>query len=304
VIIRQPSPSLTLGGGVVVDPLPRRRHRRFRPELIQRLETLLAGTPDELLVAELDRRGPLAAQTLISDSGLPSGVAAEAVVRLLNENEIFVLSDTTEQDPVGQLGDLTKAKTLLSSRGGWENLLSRIKSVLSSYHQRYPLRLGMPRSELKSRLKLETRLLNEAVQRGQAEGVLVSSETNVRLADHKVTYTAQQQATVDRLLAQFRREPYNTPLPKDVSAVLGEEVMLALIEGNQLTRLSNDVIILTDTYVEFVDWLRKYIAENQAVTVAEVRDVFKTSRKYALALLEYTDEQRITKRVGDQRVLR
>lgn len=80
--------------------------------------------------------------------------------------------------------------------------------------------------------------------------------------------------------------------------------MQALIEGGQLTRLSPEVILLTDTYHEFVEWLRNYLRQHQTINVAQVRDVFNTSRKYALALLEYTDEQRLTKRVGDERVLR
>jgi len=161
----------------------------------------------------------------------------------------------------------------------------------------------MPRSELKSRLKLETRLFNEAVLRGQAEEALASTATTVRLFNHQVEFGAAQQQAIDLMLARFRRAPYNTPLPRDVSAALGQEVTLALIEGGQLTRLSNEVILLTDTFNEFVDWVREYLQKNASVTVAQVRDVFGTSRKYALALLEYTDEQRITKRVGDGRVL-
>jgi selenocysteine-specific elongation factor len=61
---------------------------------------------------------------------------------------------------------------------------------------------------------------------------------------------------------------------------------------------------LDETYDKFVAWLKKYLQEHPTVNVAQVRDVFQTSRKYALALLEYTDEQRLTKRVGDERVLR
>jgi selenocysteine-specific elongation factor len=162
----------------------------------------------------------------------------------------------------------------------------------------------MPRSELKSRLKLETRLFNEAIQRGQQEEDLAATENTVRLAAHRVKFAPAQQAAVDKLLADFRRVPYNTPLPKDVAAALGDEVMQSLIEGGQLVRLSPEVILLADTYHEFVAWLRNYLRQQPTINVAQVRDVFNTSRKYALALLEYTDEQRLTKRVGDERVLR
>jgi len=299
-IIRQPSPSLTLGGGIVVDPLPRRRHRRFRPELIDRLETLMAGTPEDLLLAELDRRGPLPVKMLLAESRLPAETAVAALTNLSKQAELFPLAG-------GKLepgGNLAGSKMLVASRAGWAALLSQIKATLADFHARFPLRLGMPRGELKSRLKLETRLFNEAIQRGQAEQALIATEMSVRLVDHKVEFNPEQQAAVNKLLADFRRAPYNTPLPKDIAAAIGEDVMQALIEGGQLTRISDDVIILTETHDQFIDWLRRYLGDHQTVNVPTVRDIFKTSRKYALALLEYTDEQRITKRVGDERVLR
>ena len=76
-----------------------------------------------------------------------------------------------------------------------------------------------------------------------------------------------------------------------------------MTEGGQLIRLSNEVILLAETYTDFTDWVQQYLRDYKTVTVAQVRDVYQTSRKYALALLEYTDQQRITRRVGDARVL-
>jgi selenocysteine-specific elongation factor len=303
-IVRQPSPSLTIGGGVVVDPLPRRRHRRFRPQLIKRLETLLAGTPEDLLLAELDRRGPLPLRTVVTEGGLPVTVASTALNNLLTTADVFLLSPTTSGTEEAALGDYTKSKELVVSRAGWAALQGQIRTTLADYHERFPLRPGIPRGELKSRLKLETRLFNEAIQRGQAEAMWTATEVSVSLPNHQVKFKPEQQAAVDKLLAEFRRNPYNTPLPRDVAAMLGEEVTLALIETGQLTRLSNEVMLLAETYQQFLDWLKRYLQENRSVTVAQVRDVFQTSRKYALALLEYTDEQRITRRVGDERVLR
>lgn len=299
-IIRQPSPSLTIGGGVVVDPLPRRRHKRFRPELIDRLETLRSGTPADILLAELDRRGPLPAKTVIAEVGLPTKVAIEALTQLLAAAEVFVLSASEATNETNWL----QSKTLVASRAGWAALLGTIKTILAEYHHRFPLRMGMPRSELKSRLKWETRLFNEAVQHAVRETALVATETTVHLPGHKINFSLSQQKAIDKLLAEFQQAPYNTASPKEVAAMLGEEVVQALIEAKKLIRLSNEVILLADTYFEFVTWLKRYLGDHQTVNVAQVRDTFQTSRKYALALLEYTDEQRLTRRVGDERVLR
>jgi len=300
-IIRQPSPSRTIGGGVVVDPLPRRRHRRFRPEVIRRLETLAHGTPADLLLETLDRRGPMPARTLIADAPLPATTAAEALHQLLQEGQVFLLApDLAEDAPRSP----ASSPHYVASPAGWATLLGRLTDEVSDFHRAHPLRQGMPREALKSRLKLETRLFNEAVARAAAQGALVESETFIRLPDHQVRFTPQQQEAVNRLLRRFRQSPHTTPSYKDSVAIAGEEVVLALIETGQLVRISPDVLLLPETYDEWVAWVKKYIAEHGSVNVGQVRDAFRTSRKYALALLEYLDDQRITKRVGDERVLR
>jgi selenocysteine-specific elongation factor len=305
-IIRQPSPSLTIGGGVVVDPLPRRRHRRFRPAVIQRLETLAHGTPADLLLEALDRRGPMPAQTLIADVALPAETAAEALNELMQAGKIFtLLPGPPPADSIfPHRGPVSGSQQYVVSPAGWAALLSRLVGEVGNFHRAHPLRQGMPREALKSRLKLETRLFNEGVGRAATEGALVESETVIRLPEHTVRFTPDQQEAINNLLRQFRRAPYTTPSYKDSIAAVGEDVVLALAETGQLVRPSPDVLFLPETYDELVEWVKEYIAEHGSVNVAQVRNAFKTSRKYALALLEYLDDQRITKRVGDERVLR
>jgi len=302
-IIRQPSPSLTIGGGVVVDPLPRRRHRRFRPQVIQRLEMLAHGTPADLLVETLDRRGPMPARTLIAEAALPSETATQALGQLLQEEQVFVLSPASVTP--GDNPQLTASSpTYVASVAGWATLASRLTAEVGEFHRAQPLRQGMPREALKSRLKLETRLFNEAVVRAAAEGALVETATMIRLPEHTVRFSPDQQEAVESLLREFRRAPYTTPSYKDSVSAVDEGVVLALIEGGQLVRLSPDVLLLAETYDELEAWVRERISEHGSVNVAQVRDAFNTSRKYALALLEYLDDRRITKRVGDDRVLR
>jgi selenocysteine-specific elongation factor len=298
-IIRQPSPSLTIGGGVVVDPLPRRRHRRFRPEVIQRLEVLAHGTPADLLLETLDRQGPVPARTLIAEAALTSETAAATLHLLLQEEQVFVLSPASNS-----LEPLATNPQYVASLAGWATLLGRLTGEVARFHRNQPLRQGMPREALKSRLKLETRLFNEAVARAVAEKALAESETVIRLPDHTVRFSPDQQEAIDRLLREFRRAPYSTPSYKDSVAAVGEDVVLALIETGQFVRLSPDVLLLSETYDALKAWVREYISEHGGVNVAQVRDAFNTSRKYALALLEYLDDQRITRRVGDDRVLR
>jgi selenocysteine-specific elongation factor len=185
----------------------------------------------------------------------------------------------------------------------------RSDALLGEYHRQFPLRAGMPREEVKSRLgryvpNLTPKLFNEIVNRAMLDGWLAGAGGSLRLPTHEATFTPQQRQTVDYLLYTFRQEPYTTPSVAQCEAQVGGEVLSALVEQGQLVRLSDDVIFLAETYEEMRDRAVAYLQEHGSVTVAQIRDLFDTSRKYALAFLGYLDEKRVTRRVGDERVLR
>jgi selenocysteine-specific elongation factor len=302
-IIRQASPSLTIGGGVVIDPLPRRRHRRFRDATLKRLEMLADGTPEELLIETLDRLGPTQIRHLSGQTPLAEADLVTALQSAFKRQQVFTIPQT-ETPP--ELPNLRTAKTVVASRAGWSNLLAQFNGVLARYHQDNPLRVGMPRSELQSRLKLETGLFNKVIEQAQQEQVLQAVEATVWQAGHSPTFTPAQQQAMDSLLAQFQRQPFATPSFKESLAHLNhnEALLLALIETGHLLRLSVDVLVLPQTYQDFAAWIKAFLTAHGTITVAQVRDQFQTSRKYALALLEYTDSTGLTRRVGDERVLR
>lgn len=301
-IIRQPSPSLTIGGGTVVDSLPRRRHRRFRPQLLKRLEMLAHGTPEELLLETLDRVGPIQVRELVKQSPVPAAALDAALKTLIDAGTVVPV-------PTGESTSITNlpaSKLVIASTVGWQNLLAQINRFLSRYHQANPLRQAMPKSELQSRLKLETGLFNKILMQANNEGLIALSETGVWLTDHAPQFSPAQQQAIDGLLKRFEQDPYGTPSYKDsLAALKNEEALLAaLIEGGKLIRLSADVLILPKTFAQFTARLKEIVTQQGNITVAQVRDVFNTSRKYALALLEFTDSQGITRRMGDERVLR
>ena len=304
-IIRQPSPSVTIGGGVVVNPFPGRRHRRFRPEVIERLETLAHGTPEEIMLQNLERQQPSEARALLDRSSLSRPQAEEALRALVSEGQVLVLDGSLSTDDPRVL----PGGSFLVTRSGWGAMRERMEALLGEYHRQFPLRSGMPREEVKSRMArniptLSPRLFNEILERAGSEGWLVESAGTVRLATHQATFTPKQQQAVDYLLYTFHQEPYTTPSVPQCEEQVGSEVLSALVEQGQLIKLGEDVIFLTETYEEMRARVLAYLEEHGSVTVAQVRDLFGTSRKYTLALLGYMDEQRITRRVGDERVLR
>jgi selenocysteine-specific elongation factor len=303
-ILRQPSPSVTIGGGVVVNPYPGRRYRRFKPEVIDKLETLAHGTPDEILLQDLEQRQPREVRDLLKHSSLSRQQAREALQHLVDEGQVLLLGAAARP--------AIPEASFVVSRSGWGALQERLEGLLADYHRQFPLRPGMPREEVKSRLgrhvpDLTPRLFSEIITRATGAAWLAEAglaSDRLRLATHEVQLSPRQQQAVDYLLDTFRRSPYTTPSVTQSEEQVGSELLNTLVEQGRLVKLSDDVLLLAETYKEMRDAVVAHLQDNEGITVAQVRDMFDTSRKYTLALLGYMDEKRITRRVGDERVLR
>ena len=301
-ILRQPSPSQTVGGGVVVNPAPGRRHRRFRPEVIGALERLAHGTPAELLLATLERLEPMMVSSLLAASTQEREETEAALQELLAEGQVRLLGRDA--------GDANNLQNVyLFSRSGWSALMERLGRILDEYHRQFPLRRGMPREELKSRLQPRradwaARLFNNVLTRAASEGGLAEENGVVRRPAYEVRFSPEQQTQVEELLQAFQHQPYTPPVVSEAVSQVGMDVLLSLVEQGKLVRVSEEVILLPETYQEMVNAVKTHIQQEGSIALAQLRDRFQTSRKYALALLEHLDEQRVTRRVGDARVLR
>jgi selenocysteine-specific elongation factor len=276
----------TLGGGEVVDVQPP-RHRRKQPSVIEALKLLQRGTPEEL-VAQAIGRDLLPPAEIARRSGLPADVVATALASL------------TATAGTIELGGH------YATTAGWNRLVGQTGDALAAYHRAWPLRATMPREELKSRLGMQSRLFGLLLERLAAESVIVQTETSVRLAAHEVRFSPAQSARAQRLIAALGADPHSPPALTELVEQMGidVEIMTALVERRQIVRLNESVAYLTGTYDELQRRIVDRIREAGAITVAEVRDLTGTSRKYALALMEHLDEQKVTRRVGDTRVLR
>jgi selenocysteine-specific elongation factor len=305
-ILRQPSPSHTIGGGRIIDLNPP-RHRRFRPETSAALESLARGRPADLLLRALDDGQPHEWAALLKASGLPAGAAEDALREVMGEAKVVALG---EDDKVTRWqGDkvtedeatrhpVTPSPRHLVTAKGWATLTEKLATALRGYHRRYPLRAGMPREELRSRLKLSGAALDAVLTMAAAQGRAALRDTSVSLPEHTPTLAPEQERVVRRLLDAYRATPYSPPAPDVEPELLGW-----LLEQGQITRVAADVAFLPHTYAEMVAWVSEQISASGSVTVAQFRDRFGSSRKYALALLEHLDERKITRRAGDARVL-
>jgi selenocysteine-specific elongation factor len=293
-IVRIPSPSLTVGGGRIVDAHPR-RHRRFRPEVIAALETLDRGTPADLLAQAAGDDAPVEWGKLRDRTGLAPADAQAALAEALRSGQLRRLGPAYD-------GDAPSADTLLLSQKGWTRLAGTIAAALADFHKRNPLRAGMPREELKSKSGLRSpRAFNEVLELLDREGSVAVGEHIVRLPEFTPRLTSSQCATVDRLLRDFAAAPFSPPTRAEWETA-GPELIGYLIESGRLVRVSPDVLFSGEGYAKLVEWTQHLLDEGGEVTVAMLRDRFATSRKYALAFLEHLDERKITRRIGDVRV--
>lgn len=295
-ILRRPSPGETLGGGTVVDPQPKKRHKRFSAEELGYLETLARGTPGEILFQALLAQGIAPFQDIIERTNLDPLIASNAIQELITTGQVIVLG--------GGSADRITSSSLLTTKTYWENMKRQILQVVDEYHENYPLRRGISREELKSRLKLSSHYYNVVLGRIVSSGELLADATLVQRSGYHVQFTVEQQHAVDELLARFAASPFSPPTAKECLAQVGEDIYAAMIDLGTLVPVPPDVVFRKQDYDLMRSEIIELLKSRRTITAAEVRDHFNTSRRYVLALLEYLDAQGITEREGDVRHLK
>ena len=292
-ILRRPSPSETLGGGTVIDPFPKARHKRFDTDVIKRLESLLNGTPTEVLLQASLVLGPVAIKEVVAHSHLEFQLAEAAVEELTTTRQFVCLDD----------GPWTMDSVVLVA-SKWSELKESVATALANYHEIYPLRRGIPREELKSRLKLPPRVFGLALHKLAVQGLLTEGDRWAALPEHRVRFSPFQQVKVDRLMERFASAPHAPPSIKECQAEVGEEIFKTLVEFGDLVTVSNEVVFRKTDYESMVEKIRQTLQQKGQVTLAEVRDLFNTSRRYIQALMEHLDNVGMTIREGDFRRLK
>jgi len=291
-ILRRPSPGETLGGGAVIDHQPKGRHKRFDANVIKSLESLAQGSPSDVLFEAALALQIAPIKEMIAKSRLETTTAETALQELLNNGQIVLLEDTGKND------------ALAAALPHWSGVQTNMLKLVEDYHTQYPLRRGIPREELKSKLKLAPKVFNAVLSFLVLQKSLLDQRGAVSKPGHEIKFNGQDQVKVQALRRRFDSNPYATPSIKECQAEAGEEVVDALIELGELMPVSPEVIFRKSDYDEMVGYIKAAIEKQGQVTLAEVRDELGTTRKYVQALLEHLDAIGVTLRDGDVRKLR
>ena len=294
-ILRRPSPSETIGGGMIVDHQPKGRHKRFDETVLKSLESLAQGSPADVLFEAALALNAASLKEMTARSRLELSPANEALNELIADGRLVALEE----------GELSASSNILAiTLPYWNSLREKTIQIVDTYHKQYPLRRGIPREELKSKLKLTPRVFNAAIGLLVNRAQLVDLRGSVAQTVHEIKFNGQDQARVNGLMRKFAENPFSPPSVKECQAEVGEEIFNALIEMNELFAVSPDVVFKKQDYELIVRKIREELEAKETITLAEVRDLLSTTRKYAQALLEHLDAINITMRDGDARKLR
>ena len=289
-IVRQASPSITIGGGRVLNAHPR-RHRRFRPEVIVDLETRSSGTPQERVLQTL-QEGPREVRAVAEATSFDQEALQDILRELVSEGQVVALG-ADNQDSLAPTRLLARADDV-------EARANEIAATLGRYHGQYPLRSGMPREEVRSRLGLPARVFDALVQHLEVSGVVHERGSMLALPEHEIRLDDAQEALADRYIAALDASPDAPPAAATFN--VDAELLGALAAQGRLVRMADNVVYSSNVLERFREETLSLIDNRGQITLAEFRDHFGSSRKYAQAVLEYFDQQRVTRRVGDARV--
>jgi selenocysteine-specific elongation factor len=294
-ILRRPSPGETLGGGTVVNPIPKKRHKRFDPEITEQLEMMRLGSPSDLMLQAGLALGIVSIKDMVGRARISEHQAQEAIQELILSGQLIVLEKGL---PAVQSDLLAVVKPV------WISENQRLLQEVQHFHAALPLKAGIPREELKSRLKISSRVFNAEINFLVEEKKLEDHGLVICLTGHTLRFKPQEQKSIDGLLRQFSASPFSPPTVKECQVVVGSDIYNALVESGRLVQVNDEVVYRKEDYEHLVGAIKRYFNENPTLTVAEFRDQFQTSRRYALAFLEHLDSIGLTVREGDFRKLK
>jgi len=297
-VVRSYSPIRTIGGGQVLNPIPR-KHKRLRQDVVEGLQHLADDDPEAIISQHIQQAGyagisfsHLKITTNLTDKQLDTALqhllSRKTITQTNRENRIFHHQST------------------------FDKLIQNTAEYLGGYHNNNPLKAGMPKEELKSKFpqlsdaKVFSLVLNQMIKSGQ----IAQEENTVRLSDHRVSLGADQADIRKKILDTYQQGGLQPPYFREVPKMLGvdpnhtKDVLMLLIEEGRIVRTKDDLYFHADAITELQTRLVDFLKSNEEITTPRFKEMTGVSRKYVIPLIEYFDASKVTLRVGDSRKLR
>ena len=286
-IIRTYSPMITIGGGVILDASPK-KHSRFNEEILEKLKVQLEGNTSDLIANYiLSHNNYLVSKdSIVKDLQLPEEEIVESIAQLIETATVYET----------KLGYIHKKK--------YEEVLEKLKKLLVEYHNRFKLKVGIPKIEVLSKFKLSQKETLELLDLFIANNEIRLEGNLVAEKDFVVNYDKKQLAEKERIEKALLEGGFTPPTIKDLTN--GEKTKVEILESlidNTIVRLDADLVLHANVLKEAIQKVEDHFSANEQMGLAEFRDMTGSSRKYSMAILEYIDKLGITRRVENYRVL-
>ena len=295
-VIRFYSPLETIGGGVILDDSPA-RHKRFQQPVLEALKIKESGSGGDRVVQVLTEFG----------TELPDAAKLAAKLRM---------EETDVADAVRELCARGRAVEPLEGRYASAAVMDRTwdncREILAGYHKQNPLHAGMKEAEVRQKCfkALDQTTADALLGALCQEGKLRRVSERYALSDFEIKFTKRQNNIKQKLLQTYRNADLESPATDDVLAGFpqnektdAKQVLESLVTGGELVMLTPQICWYKDVYLRVCGVVKAHFAEHETLTLGELRDLINSSRKYTLAVLEYYDKNRITKKDGDLRRL-
>ncbi|MCB2288749.1 selenocysteine-specific translation elongation factor [Clostridium sp. CS001] len=297
-VIRSYSPMHTIAGGTVIEPSAEKA-KRFDEKYIEELKVKESGSTESILE-----------NTLIKLSGdYPD---TTVILKALGKNEEGIedkLKALVDDNIIIKLTSLDKE--IYIHKSFFKEKISEIEKILTKYHKENPLKAGMPKEEIKNKVfgkNIKQKIYDEILTLMQSRNVIKIYEKFVSLYDFRIQYTSEQEKLKTSIFSAYDKGRYNTPKYGDLAVNEKDKknfkmVFDSLMDNEELIKIAEDCIFTKENYENAKVLVYNYIKENGSIAASTARDLFDTSRKFAVALLEHFDGIKLTKRVENDRVL-
>ena len=297
-VVRSYSPVRTIGGGQVLNPIPP-KHKRLKPEIVAGLKSILGSPPEKLIDFHLDAAGPAGASfgdlrlmTNLTDKQL------DGALQLMMSGRAAIQVDK-------------EARTFIHKRN-FDLLVQETSADLQAYHKAFPLKSGMLKEELKSKLPpgTDVKLFNLVLNQMIKDNAIVQEEKTVRLKAHKVSLAGDEATLRQDILKIYKQGGLQPPFFRDVVESLkadpgqAKDVLNHMIEQGLIVRTKEDLFFHAEVIADLKQRLVKFLEENGEINPAQFKEMTGASRKFLIPLFEYFDAKNVTLRVGDVRKLR
>lgn len=297
-VIRSYSPMRTIGGGYILNPIPR-KHKRFKTEVIKGLKYINDNIPAEIISYHVNDSGyeGVSFSDLKIMTNMPDKILSNTLSGLLAERTII---------------QIDREKRIFIHRNNFERLKKETFKYLGDYHRANPLKAGMPKEELKSKFKYppDSKLFNLVLDHLIADKTIVAEENTVRLATHIISLEVDQADARERILKAYLDARLQPPYFKELSKTLdidprrGKDLLMLLVDEGLLVKTKEDLYFHVEAVNDLKRKLIAFLEVHGEITTSQFKEMTGASRKYMIPLLEYFDSKNVTIRVGDIRKLR